>query len=310
MTDLGPDERGVRDGGALSLVPITLFVVGLVLLIVSIPLYGTKPAFWSMIACGSAAVVTGVVLFVLDAQRAAARRAYIEQQERKAHALRRAKKKADANKQASLAETSNATVSAAVPTIGGFVLPSPSRRTGGGNEGLESGSLGNGAGVTWMDDNKPDSPLSAVKEFRTEEPVKAVRDALIDLVPDHPPKAVPAVSVARRLSLGYEKPYVCPGAAVSVPYAQAGVNVVDVGALNPESANECTAPMFYTPPSQYPTVDDIATERQRFWCRPETPETDRARREGLLKEASFLLGPPNDRSMVPVGIVPTLAAGS
>ena len=147
-----------------------------------------------------------------------------------------------------------------------------------------------------MDDNMPPgSPLSAVKQFRTEEPVTALKMEQAIFVPDHEPHQVPATPSALRL--GYETPYAACGTTTTPQYV-AAMNTA--GALNPEDAALDTSPMFYTPPSQYPTVDDIATERQRFWCRPETPETDRQRREGGLQEAAFLLGPPQDRSMVPI----------
>ena len=138
-----------------------------------------------------------------------------------------------------------------------------------------------------MDDNKPrGSPLSAVKRFRTEEPVNALQTEHTTFVPDH------------GLRLGYETPYATGAFSNDSVITVAAMNTA--GALNPEDSLLDTSPMFYTPPSQYPSVDDIATERQRFWCRPETPETDRQRREGGLQEAAFLLGPPRDRSMVPV----------
>jgi hypothetical protein len=77
---------------------------------------------------------------------------------------------------------------------------------------------------------------------------------------------------------------------------------VQVTPAPPGDRGSCTAfsPSFYSPPSAYPSPDDIGGERQDFWCRPDTPAWDRHRRMQGLREAAYHLGPPKDGRSVPV----------
>jgi hypothetical protein len=62
----------------------------------------------------------------------------------------------------------------------------------------------------------------------------------------------------------------------------------------PGSAASPCGPIYYSPPSAYPDVNDMADERQRFWSRPETPTLDHHRRVQGLREAALSLGPSRD----------------
>lgn len=135
--------------------------------------------------------------------------------------------------------------------------------------------------VVWMDDNQPSgSPLARSKDFHSDEPVIGLHTEQEVLVPDHPPKHVPALLPAQRLALGYQS-------AASPPLQ--GVPPNNFHQVNP----------YYTPPqNRYPTVDEIAQERQRFQGRTQTPETERARRLSGVLEATTMLKP--DFMSVPV----------
>ena len=308
--------------------PIVLWIVGVLLVIVAFPVYTSKTAFWTMTGCGIALAVIGTVLFVVYARRTEAvladyRRKNDQEEVRNAqkrHLKRHRQHVTNSVCGNSLAETSQAAYApqklafgSSTPAVPSFtttlsappVSYAPSvLSTSVTSTDVKSGNANeNGShSVTWMDKNKPEGPLSAVKQFRSEEPVLAIRGTEAVLYPDHVPKPVPAKPMAKRATLGYEKPYACPADAAGPNDPLPFLNANGLGNVDVAESLTCKAPMFYTPPSQYPTVDDIATERQRFWSRPETPETDRARREGMLQEAAFLLGPPNYRSMVPIAI--------
>lgn len=273
--------------------PLLLWVLGVVLAAAALPLHTSKSVFWTLLVTSGVSVCVGSVLFVVYARRTEgileARATLLKRmQDDKAQQVKAKASCMQTPPLTSLAETAE-----------GYVPFSPAplqkRRRQRSSDATSNANTTATIGVTWMDDNKPvGSPLSAVKTFRAEEPVNALQDERTTFVPDHDPKPVPATPCSVGLRLGYETPY----SDSMTPQYIAAANTA--GALNPEDAMLDTSPMFYTPPSQYPTVDDIATERQRFWCRPETPETDRQRREGGLQEAAFLLGPPRDGSMVPV----------
>lgn len=59
---------------------------------------------------------------------------------------------------------------------------------------------------------------------------------------------------------------------------------------------------LYSPgaPYKYPTVEDIRLERERFANRPETPEIDKQRRLGMLREFALSMGTPRDGSLIPL----------
>ncbi len=135
--------------------------------------------------------------------------------------------------------------------------------------------------VAWMDDNQPSgSPLARVKDFHYDDPVIVLHSEREILAPDHPPKQVPALLPAQRVALGYQS-------AAAPP----------VEPLPPNNFHQASS--YYTPPqNRYPTVDEIAQERQRFQARPQTPEMERARRLGGVLEASAMLKP--DYMSVPV----------
>ncbi len=101
--------------------------------------------------------------------------------------------------------------------------------------------------------------------------------------PAHSPKPVPAIHP--RLRPGYES--ASQPAPTVVPH---------------QEKCQDTGPVFYRPQRRYPSVDDIALERQAFNARPDTPDIDRRRRVGLLQEAALMMGPPRDGHMVPISI--------
>ena len=315
--------------------PLLLWILGTMLAVAGVPLRSSsKPAFWCLVLFGSASVIAGTVLFVMYAKRTEATlqarqtllllakhddvEMAMSTTRSRTQTLKSSVTPPDAgrgNRSTGINSNSNANANADVTTGSdadayGYANANANanddfplrRRSKSARRSLsfddgDGTSTNTNVNVTWMDDNKPaGSPLAAIKHFRQEEPSNVLQSEAVMMAPDHAPKPVPALLPSKRL--GYEKPYACGPANFGFTATS-----YDAMAINPLDAAKDTAPLFYTPPSQYPTVDDIATERQRFWSRPETPETDRTRREGLLLEAAFQLGAPNDRSMVPVTTV-------
>lgn len=139
--------------------------------------------------------------------------------------------------------------------------------------------------VQWADDGNKLKTIARVQEFdNTASPVDIAAAAPAYAVPDHEPKPVPArpVVVVPTPTI-YEPAYITPPVVVE-----------DV---QPEPT---AGPVYWSPPQRYPTVDAIADERQRFWSKPETPDVDRQRRVGQLREYALTLGRDRDGSSVPI----------
>jgi hypothetical protein len=137
-----------------------------------------------------------------------------------------------------------------------------------------------------MDEGRPrGSPLSRVKTFDSLESPAAVRRQLVQLMPDHAPKNVPATPLSMKATQPsrYATPY-DPSGGPSPP---------------PALFQGSKGPVYYTPPSRYPTPDDLAEERQRFMQQPDTPACDRSRRLSALREIALTLKP--DPMAVPIG---------
>ena len=153
---------------------------------------------------------------------------------------------------------------------------------GGGREGephAAAAANSNPAGVL-MSAATQQRPLAHVKRFDKTEPPVQVQTQPIEAVADHVPRPVPA----QRVTLGYQ-PASQPGPVSELGGVAAGF----VSQTPPLSSG----PVFYSPPTRYPSVDDIATERQQFWSRPETPALARDRRIGELREAALQLRSPD-----------------
>ena len=161
--------------------------------------------------------------------------------------------------------------------------------------------------VSWSDGDSQ-SPLERVVEFRGEEPpVVVARMEPVDM-PAHMPRPVPAVP--NKLRTGYESPAVPLLVAAepnklrmgyespAVPGLPGQLDAAFQRPLPPPS----TGPLYYTPFTGYPSVNDMIEERIRFQNRPDTPELERHRRLGLEWEVAMSMARHPDRSgyVIPV----------
>jgi len=130
--------------------------------------------------------------------------------------------------------------------------------------------------VTWSDDDREDQALETVVEFEGEESPLSVAPSTKKARKQkaHVPKPVPAVPRRRQLA------DVVPGYAPSFDTTAVPMGETFSPAPLPPSAG----PVFYKPPYKYRTVNQIAEERAEFMSRPDTPELDRHRRVGQLRE--------------------------
>ena len=155
--------------------------------------------------------------------------------------------------------------------------------------GLPSGSPA--PAVSWSDD----TGLEKVVQFGKDDAPAAILAAVPQSQPAHEPKNVPM-----RLpppALPEFVPLVAGYMAASAP----GCNLADT--FNPPPiAPSVGGAVYYKPPSKYPTVGEIAEERSRFWSKPETPEIDRHRRLGQLRDYALTMRPQRSGTMVPLTV--------
>jgi hypothetical protein len=135
--------------------------------------------------------------------------------------------------------------------------------------------------VSWQQDPS----LERVLEFNSvDAPVAISRGIPVDMAA-HAPKQVPAVPL--RQKLGY------------VSASQPGEDLAAV--FNPvEPPPSVGGAVYYKPTYNYPTVGEIAEERNRFWSKPETPDVDRHRRLGELREFALTINPQRSGAMIPI----------
>jgi len=173
-----------------------------------------------------------------------------------------------------------------------------------GSDGVAAGVAGvqlGGAGVkdatapspavSWSDD----TGLEKVVQFGKDDAPAAILAAVPQSQPAHAPKNVPM-----RLpppALPEFVPLVAGYMAASAP----GCDLADT--FNPPPiAPSVGGAVYYKPPSKYPTVGEIAEERSRFWSKPETPEIDRHRRLGQLRDYALTMRPQRSGTMVPLTV--------
>lgn len=131
-------------------------------------------------------------------------------------------------------------------------------------------------GVTWSDGEDDDQPLETVVEFEGAESPQSVSpmNRKAHKRKAHAPKPVPAVPLRRRMDATV--PGYAPAFAADAP---------PVGeSFTPAPLPPSAGPTYYKPPYKYRTVNQIAEERAQFMQRPDTPELDRHRRVGQLRE--------------------------
>jgi len=150
---------------------------------------------------------------------------------------------------------------------------------GGGN-----GSRSPSPSVSWSDDEAGES-LENVVEFNGVEAPDSIQNSTPVGYPAHPPTNVPAKP--RRKVLGYE-PASAPGIDLAAVFTTQEVPVSVGGAV------------YYKPKYNYPTVGEIAAERSSFYSRPETPDIDRHRRLGQLRDYALTMRAQRSGVMVPM----------
>jgi hypothetical protein len=129
--------------------------------------------------------------------------------------------------------------------------------------------------VTWSD--TASAPLEHVLQFQKEEPSVTLNRQSPVGMPAHDPKTVPAIP-KKLVRAGYESAYAPPLPPDENPVIQDFVTVVP-----PLTAG----PVFYKPASKYPTLNELMEERRIFESRPDTPELQRHRRMGAMREAAL-----------------------
>jgi hypothetical protein len=135
--------------------------------------------------------------------------------------------------------------------------------------------------VSWQ----KDSGLERVLEFNSTDMPKAINRATAVDMQAHAPRQVPAVPL--RQKLGY------------VAASQPGNDLDAV--FNPvEPPPSVGGAVYYKPAYNYPTVGEIAEERNRFWSKPETPDVDRHRRLGELRDFALTMKPQRSGAMIPI----------
>jgi hypothetical protein len=126
--------------------------------------------------------------------------------------------------------------------------------------------------VSWSDRDSR-SPLERVVQFEKEEPPRLVSAAQAVAMAAHTPRPVPAVP--NKLRMGYE--------SASLPGQPGALDRAFIAPQPPLTAG----PLYYTPFTGYPSVNEIIEERNRFQHRPDTPELQRHRRMGADWEAAM-----------------------
>jgi hypothetical protein len=142
--------------------------------------------------------------------------------------------------------------------------------------------------VTWSDGDDSSSGLEEVVEFEVVDSPAGIAGRSVVVKPAHKPKKVPAVP--KRYRAGYVS---ASAPTDELPSLESTFNPVPI----PPSVGGA---VYYKPPSKYPTVGEIAEERQAFYSRPETPDIDRHRRIGQLREIALTLKPERSGNFIPM----------
>ena len=150
--------------------------------------------------------------------------------------------------------------------------------------------------VTWSDSSRSNKPLESVMEFQAQDAPATIASGTVQLQAAHDPKAVP-------MRVPY--PVYAPLPVVAGYMPAAAAPAVDLATVfNPaEVPPSVGGAVYYKPPSKYPTVGEIAEERNRFWSKPETPDIDRHRRLGQLRDYALTMRPQRSGAMIPVAVV-------
>jgi hypothetical protein len=159
--------------------------------------------------------------------------------------------------------------------------------------------------VSWSDD----TGLEKVVQFKKDDAPAAILAAVPQNQAAHAPKNVPMRLLSPNLlspnppsAAADNLPEYVPMVAGYMPASAQGCNLAET--FNPPPiAPSVGGAVYYKPPSKYPTVGEIAEERSRFWSKPETPDIDRHRRLGQLRDYALTMRPQRSGTMVPVTVV-------
>jgi hypothetical protein len=105
----------------------------------------------------------------------------------------------------------------------------------------------------------------------------------------HYPKPVPAIPRRKKL-LGYAPAYT----------PQPSPDILQYEFNPPQIPPSVGGPVYYHPPYKYPTVGEIAEERNRFWSMPETPDIDLHRRIGETRQYAMNMTTQRSGLMIPI----------
>lgn len=281
----------------LPVVAGTLMLVGVVVALSALGARSNKAAFVGLLTLGTAMLLAGVgLLLTPDAPAPAVllpsmplllpsilKTSTNPKRNRKRKLAPRGKGLTEATRGTSLAADASLTGVLTVPALGGASL-----------EGAVG--MAPSPAVSWSDD----TGLEKVVQFEKDDAPAAILAAIPLSQPAHKPKSVPMrlpAAAANAASLPEYVPAVAGYMAASAP----GCNLADT--FNPPPiAPSVGGAVYYKPPSKYPTVGEIAEERSRFWSKPETPEIDRHRRLGQLRDYALTMRPQRSGTMVPLTV--------
>ena len=319
----------------LPAVSAALILVGIVMAVSSAGMHGNKAGFATLLTLGIAVLIAGIVLLLIPA--AAVSTAGVGVTLPVKHAPRRKPKSCMKKPKTVYLESGRSDSGINGSVYSGNDSDSGNSGSDSGNSGSDSvysGSTGRGTalaaanrpaspGVTWSDAGSSNT-LENVVEFAAQDAPAVIAAAVPQTQPAHDPKAVPMrlqrgaalASVASpaspsapmpvyappSLSPASESSVVIPVVAGYMPASAPGGDLADV--FNPAPLPPSVGgAVYYHPPYPYPTVGEIAEERNRFWAKPETPEIDRHRRLGQLRDYALTMRTQRSGLMVPVAVV-------
>ncbi len=234
-------------------IAISLIVIGIVLMFSSLAARKSKARFGSLLGVGAAATLAGLVVAVVIWNV-----------------------DPTTNQTSPTKQALNTPILAATDPITVLRTPSAMQDPPAKSALKQAGaSLTPSPSVTWSD--TASAPLEHVLQFQKEEPsVTLNRESPVGM-PAHDPKHVPAIP-KKLVRAGYESAFAPPLPSNENPVIQDFVTSVPPVTVGP---------VFYKPVSKYPTLNELMEERRIFQGRPDTPELQRHRRLGDMREAAL-----------------------
>jgi hypothetical protein len=309
-----------------------LILVGIVMAVSSAGVQGNKAGFATLLTLGIAVLIAGIVLVLIPA--AAVSTAAVGVTLPVKHAPRRKPKSCMKKPKTVYMESGRSDSENSGNGGSGYAADDSASTVRGGYSGnsvrgtaLAAANRPASPGVTWSDAGSSNT-LENVVEFAAQDAPSVIGAAVPQTQPAHDPKAVPmrlqrgaalaSISSPAPMSVTYASPSAPMPVYTATPASESSVVIPIVAGYMPASApggdlaavfNPAPLPpsvggaVYYHPPYPYPTVGEIAEERNRFWAKPETPDIDRHRRLGQLRDYALTMRPQRSGLMVPVAAV-------